>query len=108
MLSLYEACHLRIHREDILDEALAFTITHLESTYESQVSPILVKQVKHALKQPLHKGLPRLEARHYIGIYQEDPSHNKTLITLAKRDFNLLQKQHQKELAYITRLITFY
>ncbi|KAF2315798.1 hypothetical protein GH714_040336 [Hevea brasiliensis] len=30
MLSMYEAMHLRVHGEDILDEALAFTTAHLE------------------------------------------------------------------------------
>ncbi|GLT97888.1 hypothetical protein SLE2022_154320 [Rubroshorea leprosula] len=31
MLNLYEAAHLCLHGEDILDEALAFTTSHLES-----------------------------------------------------------------------------
>ncbi|KAF8026087.1 hypothetical protein BT93_F2792 [Corymbia citriodora subsp. variegata] len=103
MLSLYEACHLRVHGEDVLDEALSFALTHIESTDENQVSPALAKQVRHALKQPIHKGLPRLEARQYIPIYQEEPSHNELLLSLAKLDFNLLQEQHQKELGNITR-----
>ena len=30
MLSLYEACHLSIRGENILDEVLAFTVTHLK------------------------------------------------------------------------------
>ena len=51
MLSLYEACHLRVHGEDILDEALTFPVTYLELINENiQVSPSLAKQVKHALK----------------------------------------------------------
>nr|WNI01944.1 terpene synthase [Psidium guajava] len=79
LLSLYEACHL------------------------SKVSTILAKQVSHALKQPLRKGLLRLEARLYIPLYQEEPSHDEVLLTLAKLDFNLLQEQHQKELGKITR-----
>ncbi|XP_056167290.1 (-)-germacrene D synthase-like [Syzygium oleosum] len=103
LLSLYEACHLRCHGDSILDEALPFAITHLESIDESKVSTSLAKQVKHALKQPLRKGLPRLEARQYILLYQEEPSHDKVLLALAKLDFNLLQEQHQKELGKITR-----
>ncbi|XP_039168370.1 (-)-germacrene D synthase isoform X2 [Eucalyptus grandis] len=63
LLSLYEACHLRCHGDSILEEALPFAITHLESINESKVSTSLAKQVKRALRQPLHKGLPRLEAR---------------------------------------------
>lgn len=100
MLSLYEATHLRMHGEDILDEALAFTTTHLQSATKYSSNP-LAEQVVHALKQPIRKGLPRLEARHYFPIYQADDSHNKALLKLAKLDFNLLQKLHQKELSDI-------
>ncbi|KAK3427095.1 hypothetical protein EUGRSUZ_F03400 [Eucalyptus grandis] len=103
LLSLYEACHLRCHGDSILDEALPFATTHLESINESKVSANLAKQVSHALKQPLRKGLPRLEASCYIPLYQEEPSHDEVLLSLAKLDFNLLQEQHQKELAKITR-----
>ncbi|XP_039171026.1 (-)-germacrene D synthase-like [Eucalyptus grandis] len=103
LLSLYEACHLRCHGDSILDEALPFATTHLESINESKVSTSLAKQVSHALKQPLRKGLPRLEASRYIPLYQEEPSHDEVLLTLAKLDFNLLQEQHQKELGKITR-----
>nr|AIK19226.1 sesquiterpene synthase [Eugenia uniflora] len=103
LLSLYEACHLRCHGDSILEEALPFAITHLESMDESKTSSILAKQVSHALKQPLRKGLPRLEARRYIPLYQEEPSHDEVLLALAKLDFNTLQEQHQKELGRITR-----
>ncbi|KAJ9671956.1 hypothetical protein PVL29_025550 [Vitis rotundifolia] len=101
MLSLYEATHLRVHGEDILDEALAFTTTHLQSAAKYSSNP-LAEQVVHALKQPIRKGLPRLEARHYFSIYQADDSHHKALLKLAKLDFNLLQKLHQKELSDIS------
>jgi len=107
LLSLYEACHLRCHGDAILEEALPFAITHLESIDERKVSTSLAKQVSHALKQPLRKGLPRLEARHYIIFYQEEPSHDEVLLTMAKLDFNLLQEQHQKELGAITRSTNF-
>ncbi|XP_048141823.1 (-)-germacrene D synthase-like isoform X2 [Rhodamnia argentea] len=103
LLSLYEACHLRCHGDAILEEALPFAITCLESIDEMKESTSLAKQVSHALKQPLRKGLPRLEARHYISLYQEEPSHDDVLLALAKLDFNLLQEQHQKELGRITR-----
>ncbi|KAE8125665.1 hypothetical protein FH972_020444 [Carpinus fangiana] len=102
MLSLYEAAHLRVHGEDILDKALVFTTTHLVSV-ASHLSPPLATQVSHALKQPIRQGLPRLEARHYFSIYQQDDSHNKVLLTFAKLDFNQLQKLHQKEVSEITR-----
>nr|UJH94377.1 germacrene D synthase 1 [Zanthoxylum ailanthoides] len=102
MLSLYEATHLRVHGENILDEGLAFTTTHLESVVTQNISP-LAAQVKHALNRPIRKGLQRLEARHYMPFYQEEASHNEALLTFAKLDFNKLQKLHQKELSDITR-----
>ena len=103
MLSLYEATHLRVHGEYILDEALAFATSHLESIATHQISSPLAEQVKHALFQPIHKGVQRLEARHYISIYREESSHNEALLTFAKLDFNKLQKLHQKELSDISR-----
>ncbi|EXC44901.1 (-)-germacrene D synthase [Morus notabilis] len=109
MLSLYEAAHLMANGEPILEEALAFTTTHLKSsTTSSQLSPFLAAQVKHALKQPIRKGLLRVEARHYISIYEENPSHSEVLLNFAKLDFNILQKLHQKELSAITRLAEAY
>ncbi|KAH9776446.1 alpha-humulene/(-)-(E)-beta-caryophyllene synthase [Citrus sinensis] len=102
MLSLYEAAHLGVHGEDILDEAIAFTTTHLKSVATHLSNP-LKAQVRHALRQPLHRGLPRLEHRRYISIYQDDASHYKALLTLAKLDFNLVQSLHKKELCEISR-----
>ncbi|TQD81052.1 hypothetical protein C1H46_033405 [Malus baccata] len=103
LLSLYEATHLRIHGEEILDEALTFTTTNLESA-TFRLSPPLAKAVTHALNQPLRKGLPRVEARYYLSVYEElRESPNETLLTFAKLDFNRLQRVHQKELSEITR-----
>jgi len=96
MLSLYEATHVRVHGDDILEEALAFTTTHLESI-ANQTSHSNAIQVKHTLRQALHKNVPRLEAQSYIYIYEQDPSHNEILLLLAKLDFNMLQSLHRKE-----------
>ena len=102
MLSFYEATHMRVHGEDILDEALKFTTTHLESM-AINLSPPLATQVSHALNRPIRKFLPRVEARQYFSIYQENDSHNEVLLNFAKLDFNMLQKQYQKELSHISR-----
>ncbi|KAM3696724.1 hypothetical protein ACB098_06G060700 [Castanea mollissima] len=102
MLAFYEATHLRVHGEDILDEALEFTTSHLKST-ASLIGNSLVAQITRALKQPLHKGIPRLEARRYISIYEQDASHNKVLLKLSILDFNLVQSLHKEELSDITR-----
>ncbi|XP_028801702.1 (-)-germacrene D synthase [Neltuma alba] len=102
MISLYEASHLSIHGEDILDKALAFTTNHLQSiTAES--NPFVAAKLNHVLNQCPYRGIPRLEARKYISIYHLHPSHNEVLLTLAKLDFNALQKLHQKEIGNICK-----
>ena len=102
MLGLYEAAHFRVQGEDILDEALAFTTTHLTSMVEHLEYP-LKEQVDHALKRPIRRGLKRLEARWYISIYHNKTLHDKTLLKLAKLDFNLVQSLHKEELSNISR-----
>ncbi|KAK7257291.1 hypothetical protein RIF29_31159 [Crotalaria pallida] len=103
MLSLYEASHLRINGEDILDDALAFTTSHLKSVSTKLSTPSLSALVDTSLKRPLRKNLHRLVARHYISAYEEESSHEKVLLLFAKLDFNMLQKQHQKELGGISK-----
>ncbi|KAG4122848.1 hypothetical protein ERO13_D11G293700v2 [Gossypium hirsutum] len=104
LLELYEASYLRVHGEDILEEALGFTTTHLglakaAETIEYPLSAL----VSHALYQPIRRGLSRLEARRFISFYQDDASHNKTLLKFAELDFNLLQILHKEELSKISR-----
>ncbi|PNY15989.1 (-)-germacrene D synthase-like protein [Trifolium pratense] len=103
MWSLYEATHLKIRGEDILDEAFDFAHAQLNSKTTNQLSPFLYAQISQCLRTPLYKGVPRLETRCYISSYEEDPSHSKVLLNFAKLDFNILQKMHQKELADITK-----
>ncbi|KAJ4967745.1 hypothetical protein NE237_014446 [Protea cynaroides] len=105
MLCLYEASYMRIHGEDILDEIQVFTTTQLKSIV-SELKPPLATQVMHALKQPLHRGMPRLEARHYITIYQQVKTRNETLLKLAKSDFNSLQSIHKQELSQLSRQVS--
>ncbi|KAH7544272.1 hypothetical protein JRO89_XS15G0138800 [Xanthoceras sorbifolium] len=101
MLCLYEAAHLGIRGEDVLDEDLAFTASHLESMV-SHVTPQLAEQIIRSLNRPIRRNLPRLEANYYIDIYSGDDSKNQTLLKFAKLDFKMLQVQHQKELSSIT------
>jgi len=98
LLSLYEASHLRVRDEEILEEALIFTTTHLESIVSNLSNNSLKVEVTEALKQPIRKTLPRVGARKYISIYENNDAHNHLLLKFAKLDFNLLQKFHQREL----------
>ncbi|NP_001289542.1 sesquiterpene synthase 12-like [Nicotiana tabacum] len=101
LLSLYEAAHMRVHDEEILEEALIFTTTHLESVIPN-LSNSLKVQVTEALSHPIRKAIPRVGARKYIHIYENIGTHNDLLLKFAKLDFNMLQKLHRKELNELT------
>nr|GLL40048.1 (-)-germacrene D synthase-like [Ipomoea trifida] len=102
VLSLYEASHLRVHGEQILEEALTFTTSHLESMLPNMTNP-LRSQVSEALKQPIHKRLIRLDAQKFISTFEPNGTQDALLLKFAKLDFNLLQKEHQWELGNLTR-----
>nr|AZL40028.1 guaiene synthase [Thapsia villosa var. laciniata] len=101
LLSLYEAAHLRTHGEALLDEALAFTTYHLKSMVKSLDSDSVARLVMRALEQPLHQGIQRMEAKHFICYYEECPSRNDVLLKFAKLDFNLLQMLYKQELSLL-------
>ncbi|KAL0435401.1 UNVERIFIED_CONTAM: Beta-farnesene synthase [Sesamum radiatum] len=107
LLSLFEAAHLRIHGEIILEEAVAFTTHHLKRMLQ-QLEPPLQDQVKRALQHPLHRGVSRIETRHFISFYERDDSKNELFLKLAKLDFNYLQNLYKKELHELTRLVESY
>nr|QNC49792.1 terpene synthase 10 [Leucophyllum frutescens] len=102
LLSLFEAAHVRIHGDDILEEAIAFATHHLKRLVDQLVSP-LQDQVKRALEQSLHRGVPRIETRHFISSYEKDGSKNEQLLKLAKLDYNYLQNIYKKELCELMR-----
>ncbi|BBN68352.1 terpene synthase 21, partial [Prunus dulcis] len=108
MLSLYEAGHLGIRGEEILDEALAFTTTHLDSAAKAHLSYEHAEQITQALERPLRKDLERVCAGRYMSIYQDEASHNEPLLKLAKLDlilFSLFSKMSSvRLLTYILKL----
>ncbi|KAI3513625.1 hypothetical protein L1887_20961 [Cichorium endivia] len=105
LLDLYEATYLRMPGEVILDDALVFTKTRLDhiAKYPHRANNIDSTQIQQALKQPIRKRLPRLEAIRYIPFYQEQASHNESLLKLAKTGFDLLQSLHKKELSQLSK-----
>nr|UTK56353.1 TPS1 [Atractylodes lancea] len=105
LLDLYEAAYMRVQGEDILDDALVFTRTRLDDISKDPLRGTNTDstQIQEALKQPLLKRLPRLEALRYIPFYQQQASHNKYLLKLAKLGFNQVQSLHKKELSQLSK-----
>ncbi|KAL0358526.1 UNVERIFIED_CONTAM: Gamma-curcumene synthase [Sesamum angustifolium] len=102
LLSLYEAAHARIHGEGILEEAVAFTTHHLSRILPQLESPLKDK-VKRALEQALHRGVPIIETRIYLSLYERDESRDDLLLKLAKLNFSFLQNLYRKELSQVSR-----
>ena len=102
MLNLYEASFLAFEGENIMDEALKFSRTHLNEV-KSMVNPALSELVSHALELPLHRRMVRLEARWYIEARSERKHVNGLLLELAKLDFNVVQSQLQSDLKDMSR-----
>ncbi|KAL8545673.1 hypothetical protein ACS0TY_005708 [Phlomoides rotata] len=102
LLSLYEASHVRVHGESVLEEAVAFTTEHLTRLEQEFQEPSVSKEkVKQALQQPLHKGVPIFNIRRYISTYERDESSNQLLLELAKINFNFLQNLYKTELSQL-------
>ncbi|XP_059301915.1 sesquiterpene synthase 12-like [Lycium ferocissimum] len=97
--SLSEVSHLGVRGEEILEEALPFTTTRLEF-----MVPNLSNNLLEAFSQPIRKAMPRLDARNYIFINENNDAHNDLLLN-TKLDFNALQKLHQRYLSERTRYI---
>ncbi|KAJ9560673.1 hypothetical protein OSB04_005833 [Centaurea solstitialis] len=105
MLDLYEATYMRVEGEVILDDALVFTKTYLDDIAKDPLrsNSIISTRIYAALKQPIRKRLPRLEALRYMPFYQQFASHDASLLKLAKLGFKLLQSLHKKELSQLSK-----
>ncbi|KAJ1692279.1 hypothetical protein LUZ63_008977 [Rhynchospora breviuscula] len=101
LLSLYNTGYLAFPGETILDKAISFARGHLKSMVYNLDSP-LKREVLRALKTPLHRMVPRIEAMFFIEEYTEKETRNDTLLKLAKMDYNLVQRLHLEELKELT------
>ncbi|PHU07849.1 hypothetical protein BC332_24338 [Capsicum chinense] len=106
ILSLYEAAQFRVHGEEILDEALTFTITQLKLILSKLSNSQLAQQISNALKFSIKDVVVRVETRKCISFYQENhESSNQVLLNFAKLDFNIVQRLHKKELSDLTSYV---
>uniref|UniRef100_A0A0D3FIR0 Uncharacterized protein n=1 Tax=Oryza barthii TaxID=65489 RepID=A0A0D3FIR0_9ORYZ len=99
LLSLYNAAHLAMPGEEVLDDAIAFSRRHLRSmkTAGKLRSP-MAEQVSRALDIPLPRTPRRLEAMRYIHEYGDEPGFDGVVLELARLDFELVKSLHLREL----------
>ncbi|XP_062014491.1 probable terpene synthase 9 [Rosa rugosa] len=104
LLSLYEASHLGMPGEDVLEEAKRFSSKILKQSVATVLNDDnLTKRVKKSLQTPVHWRMPRIEALNFIDMYQRDDSKNLALLELAKLDYNLVQSVYQIEIKELSR-----
>lgn len=103
LLSLYEASHLGMPEENVLEEAKNFTIERLRNFSTWKMGSFLAKLVEQSLEVPLYWRMPRFEARNFIDLYHMDGTKSQTLLELAQLDYNLVQSLHQKEVKELAR-----
>nr|QCF60507.1 sabinene synthase [Salvia dorisiana] len=102
LVSLYEASYLSVEGESIMDLAKEFSLTHLTRRLDQITEPRLKEQVRHALEVPLHWRLQKLEARWFIQAYEDTAEANRTLVELAKLEYNMVQAAYQQELKLLS------
>ncbi|KAJ4981113.1 hypothetical protein NE237_031950 [Protea cynaroides] len=102
LLGLYEASHLGMNGEAVLEEAMEFSVSRLKSLIK-HLGFSMTDQVRQSLEVPLHWRTIRFEARNFIKIYEKDHTKSSILLELAKLDFNIVQSVHQRDLQELSR-----
>uniref|UniRef100_A0A8I6YYP9 Terpene synthase n=1 Tax=Hordeum vulgare subsp. vulgare TaxID=112509 RepID=A0A8I6YYP9_HORVV len=101
LLALYNAAYLRDRGEELLDDAIVFTKSHLLCMLEHLDSQ-LAEEVECTLETPHFRRVERVETRRYIPVYEMKATRNEHILEFAKLDFNILQTLYCKELKDLT------
>ncbi|KAI4978939.1 hypothetical protein ZWY2020_015692 [Hordeum vulgare] len=101
LLALYNAAYLRDRGEELLDDAIVFTKSHLQCMLE-HLDPQLAEEVQCTLETPHFRRVERVETRPYISVYEMKATRNEHILEFAKLDFNILQTLYCKELKALT------
>ncbi|CAN0852530.1 Alpha-farnesene synthase [Linum grandiflorum] len=106
LVELFEASHFGSEAEDILEEAGRFSTGILKDKYLSlcQLDKSLARRVAHALELPIHWRVEWFDVKWQISANEKARSGQyKSLIDLAKVNFNVVQSGLQKDLKQISR-----
>ncbi|GMH30303.1 hypothetical protein Nepgr_032146 [Nepenthes gracilis] len=102
VLQLYEASHLAIQEENIMNKAKDFSKESLRNL-DLDIDVSISKQVIDALEHPLHWTVQWFRVRRQIDAYEHQVDRNPMLLELAKLNFNVVQAIHQRELQELSR-----
>ncbi|XP_048596597.1 terpenoid synthase 28-like isoform X1 [Brassica napus] len=102
ILSLYEAAHMGTTTDYILDEALTFTLSNLESL-SCTCKPNLSRLIRNSLGLPQHKNMEILVAKEFIRFYEKEEDSDLTLLKFSKLNFKFLQLLYLQELKILSK-----
>nr|CAB3479944.1 unnamed protein product [Digitaria exilis] len=102
LLTLYDAAHLRVHGEDILDNIIAFNTSRLRTLMKTNLEPELLEEIRVTLETTLFRRVERVEARHFISVHEKKATRDDTILEFAKLDYNLVQVVYCNELKELT------
>ncbi|KAI9112447.1 hypothetical protein K1719_016644 [Acacia pycnantha] len=103
MKDLYEASHLSIEGEDILDEAGLLSEQFLKQKAKTHLDSHEAKSLKYSIEYPFHKSLPMFTSKNFLGDYNGINGWLGSLRDVANLDFKLLQFLYQKEILQISK-----
>jgi hypothetical protein len=96
---LYDAAHVRVHGEDILNNIIDCNLKHLKSLMKAANSePSLLEEVRMTLETTRFRRVKRVEARRFISIYEKKASRDDTILEFAKLDYNIIKVVYFNEL----------
>ncbi|PAN33468.2 hypothetical protein PAHAL_6G029600 [Panicum hallii] len=103
LITLYDAAHMRVHWEDILDSIITFNKSRLQSLImETDLEPALREEVRVTLETTRFRRVERVEARRFISAYEKKAARDDTLLEFAKLDYNIVQVVYCNELKELT------
>lgn len=102
ILSLYEAAHMGTTTDYILDEALTFTLSYLESL-SCTCKPNMSRLIRNSLGLPQPKNMEILVAKEFIRFYENEEDCNKMLLKFSKLNFKFLQLLYLQEFKILSK-----
>jgi hypothetical protein len=102
LTTMYDAAHMRVHGEDILDNIIDFNKKRLKSLVKSNLEPSLLEEVRVTLETTRFRRVERVEARRFISVYEKKAARDDTILEFAKVDYNIVQVVYSNELKELT------
>ncbi|WVZ54584.1 hypothetical protein U9M48_005358, partial [Paspalum notatum var. saurae] len=102
LIALYDAAHMRVRGEGILDNIIAFNRCRLKALMKTDLEPALAEEVRTTLEASRFRRVQRVEARRFISVYEEKVTRDNTILEFAKLDYNLVQVVYCKDLKELT------